>query len=82
MEKIPAGVNRFLQICNELNIPSSVVNSKLKHEFVRGNIKPKGNRSSSEGIKAASSTTFGWQSFVSDHDAGEDFDTAEEEESQ
>lgn len=65
---LPVGINRFLAICKELNVPSSVVSSKLKHEFLRQNIKPRGKRLSSERAENQHVKTFGWQSYASEHD--------------
>lgn len=76
--RVPVGINRFLRICKDMNIPSSVVNSKLKHEFIRGNIEPRGSRLSAEMMKNANMNTFGWQSFVSDHEDAEEFGTLSE----
>jgi hypothetical protein len=61
---LPAGVNRFLSICRELNVPSSLLNSKLKEEFTKKKVRPRGKRDSAEGVGSSSATgTYGWQSF-------------------
>jgi len=79
-KKVPAGINRFLKICKDLNISSSVVSAKLKHEFLRGNLKPRGNRLSSEKINSGNSSVFGWQSYANDQeDEEETFGTASDD---
>gem|GEM_PF-6097919 len=65
--KPPLGLNRFLLVLKITNVPTSILNTRLRSEFVQQqNPKPKGNRESSSSVSSLWKNMFGrWENYDS-----------------